>query len=203
MRWCTQIPFTKTKSSSLSSSPAAEALTSSHTYLCFRDVRTYEREVVCSVLLGLRADSFGFRSLLPRSWYPLFESCRTASNQSSSYFISLLLFSFKSDVLCGTHLLSVENIAGRTLDTCTLLGIMITQQTMRCEFSHFASVPSKEGPHWSHCVAGLCHKLVLKMTLPIQRYPFWTQMTCRNAVWVMPCPSAESSFLMVPVPRGT
>lgn len=41
----------------------------------------------------------------------------------------------------------MENIAGSTLGITTLLSIMITQQTMRCEFSHLGSVPSKAGPH--------------------------------------------------------
>jgi len=67
--------------------------------------------------------------------------------------------------LSGTHVLVVESIAGSTLGFTTLLGIVITQQTMSCEFSHFAWVPSKVGPCWSHYVAGLCHKMVLKMTL--------------------------------------
>lgn len=47
----------------LSSSGDANSLT--HTPVCFRDVLTYEFEVVCSVHLGPRADSSEFLQLPP------------------------------------------------------------------------------------------------------------------------------------------
>lgn len=97
--------------------------------MCYRDVLTHEFEVVCSVHLGLGADSPRFLPLPPKvTVLTLYFSPAGSPQTKAALTFSAFVF-FKSEVLCGTYLLSGANIAGSTGGITTLLSIVITQQT--------------------------------------------------------------------------